>query len=111
MAMTQTGLVILGGIATLASMGMFRGFRDDGTEIVVHVAATAAWFFLGVSALDVIVRDSYAATASEPMYPVAYLGLAFGLGSFMLTLWRIVKALGDEAGATKSDGVMMNDRR
>lgn len=111
MAMTQTGLMILGAIATLASAGILRGSDDAGTEIVMHMAATVTWLFFGFGSLDVIVRDNYAATASEPMYPLAWTGLAFGLISGALTLWRIVKAVGEETPQATTEGGFFDGSR
>jgi hypothetical protein len=110
MAMTQTGLLILGGIATLASIGMFLDFDDDATGLLLGVAAAIVWGAFGMASFDVIVRDNYAATASEPMYPLAYLGLAFAAIFGMLVLYQFVKKVGEEAGATDTEG-LVSDRR
>ncbi len=57
-----------------------------------------------MSAFDVIIDD--AATVSEPISPLAYMGLAFGAVIGLLSLYRLIRAIGSETGATEAEGVI-----
>lgn len=106
MAMTQMGLFILGALATLSSVGMLREISDALTNLVIALASAVVWALFAYGALDVIVRDSYAATASEPMYPLVYVGVAFAGISLLVVLDRFATVLSGSAGATTQEGLI-----
>jgi len=104
MAMTELTLIWLGSIATLATIGMFVDFGDEATGVLISFSASILWGWFGMSAFDVIIDD--AATVSEPISPLAYMGLAFGAVIGLLSLYRLIRAIGSETGATEAEGVI-----
>lgn len=102
MATTQLTLLMLGALATLATLGMFVDM-DTPTQMVVSVVAAMTWAITANASLDVIVRDTYAATASEPVWSLVYLSAILALGTGVYAVFTIIGALGREAGATESE--------
>lgn len=103
MAMTELGLLFMGGLATLATLGLFADFRDaDGrpdraTQVLVAFLAAVLWGAFGLSANDVIVRDTSFATASEPIQPLFWLGVLMALLVAVYAIWMLFKAVFTES--------------
>lgn len=97
MAMTQTALVMLGALATLATIGMFYDFPDRWTGVLVGFAAAFMWGLFGMSSFDVIVRDTSFATASEPIMPLVYVGVAMAMITGLFAINDLVKGVAGDA--------------
>lgn len=96
-------VVFLGLVAVLLSVGIFVDFGDDATRVVVAFLAAVVWGFMGLSSFDVYVDD--AATVSEPVYALAYLGLGLAAVSGLAGVKLLFKALQSEAAATDPEGL------
>lgn len=103
MATTQTALAIMAAIGTISSIGIFVNF-DRATRLLVAVIATIVWASFGLASFDVIVRDNYAATASEPIPGLAYMGLGLAVVTALFALMQFFKLIQDETGATEAGG-------
>lgn len=90
--MTQAALLFIGGLATLATLGLFVDFRspdgspDKATQVLVPFLAAIFWGTFGLSASDVIVRSTSFADASEPIEPLFWLGIVMAI---LLALYAI----------------------
>lgn len=94
--MTQTVLVAMGAFAVLASAGLLLDV-DKGTRVFLGFLGALVWGFVGLSAFNVH-AEAYSGT--EAIYPLAYLGLGMAAIVGMVTIWQLLKATGEEAGAT-----------
>jgi hypothetical protein len=103
MAMTQLALMFMGALATLGTIGLFLNFQDDMTRGLVGFAGSVVWFLFGISSFDVIVVDSYAATKSEPIMPLVFVGFGFGAVVALFSLKAIFDGIGDEASTVESE--------
>jgi uncharacterized membrane protein YuzA (DUF378 family) len=106
MAMTQLALVFLGSLATLATIGMFVNVFDRWTSLLVTFLAAILWATFGLSSFDVIVRDAAYASASEPITPLAYLGIGLAMIIGVYGLADLVMGVGEEASDTDMSEVM-----
>lgn len=102
MAMTELTLIWMGSLATLATIGMFVDFGDNATGVIVSFVASILWGFFGISSFDVVIADD--ASVSEPILPLAYLGIGLGVVIGIFTFYRLVRAVGRESGATEAQG-------
>lgn len=100
MVMTEGALLFLGALATLATIGMFIDFGDEPTRIVIGFVAALLWGIFGMSSFDVIVVDSYAAVKSEPITPLAYLGIGFAMVLTGFWFYKLVRILTGGGEAT-----------
>lgn len=98
--MTQLLLIFIGSLATLATIGMFVDFGDDATRILVGFVAALLWGIFGLSSFDVIIADSAAVIRSEPVVPLAYLGIGFAMVLTAFWLYKLMQVLANETGAT-----------
>jgi len=105
MAVTQSTLLILGTLGTLAGMGMLRNLGDPVTQFVVAVMSVFVWALFSFSATDVIVRQTYAASASAPIAPLIWLGAALAFVSVLVTLERLADLFRERTGATETTGL------
>lgn len=106
MAMTQLGLMMMGGIATLATIGMFKDFGDDETRVIMSFGASVLWGFFGMSSFDVIVRSTSYASASEPITPLAYMGIGLSIITGFFAIWMLLMLVKSETSATDLEGMM-----
>lgn len=83
MAVTELTLLFLGGLATLGTVALFQNYADPWTELVVTFGTAILWGIVGMSANDVIVRQTSFATASEPITPLVYVGFGFAAVIFL----------------------------
>lgn len=104
MGMTQLTLVFMGSLATLATIGMFVNFGDDATRVLVSFTASIIWGFFGMSAFDVYVNET--ATKSEPILPLAYLGIGFSIIVGLFALFALMQAIRGETEQTTANGLM-----
>lgn len=88
MPITELTFVWLGSIATLATIGMFHNFGDGATRIIVSFVASILWGAFGMSGFNVIVDD--AATVSEPILPLAFLGIAFSVSAGLFAFYNML---------------------
>jgi hypothetical protein len=105
MAVTQSTLLLLGALGTLAGMGMLRNLGDPVTRFVVAVISVVVWALFAFSATDVIVRETYAASASAPIAPLVWLGVAFAFLSVIVLLDRLADLIQARTGARETRGV------
>lgn len=97
-------VLFLGVFAAAASTGLFINF-DDGSGVVLGFLGAITWGLMGLSAFDVYVDD--AATVSEPIYPLVYLGLGLAMVVGLFALARLARVLGEQTpGTTDVDGVL-----
>lgn len=99
MAMTELGLLFIGFLATLATLGLFADFRDSegqrdrATNILIAFLSAVLWGTFGLSASDVIVRDTSFATASEPIEPLFWLGVLLAVLVGIYAIWMLFNAV------------------
>lgn len=103
-ATTQLVLVFMGSLATVATIGIFKDFGDKATTAVVSFAAAILWAFTGMSAFDVYVDE--AATVSEPIYPLAYLGIGFAIIAAIYGLFALMMGVKSETEAMNPGDIM-----
>lgn len=94
MAMTQLTLIFIGGLATLTTAGLGVTYADKATQAVVAFAAALFWAIFGMSAFDVYVND--AATKSEPITPLAYLGIGLAVIVGLFAFWLVLQSVRSE---------------
>lgn len=76
--MSETTLLFIGVLATLATIGLFVDFTDDWTGVVVAFGGAILWGIFGMSAYDVKVYE--AATVYSTTYmPLVVIGIGFGI--------------------------------
>jgi phosphate/sulfate permease len=105
MAVTQLALLFIGALAFVATLGLFYRFGDRWTGILVEGLAAVLWGLLGLSAMDVIVRQSSFASASEPIWPLVFLGIGMALGVGLYAVYDIVEGVGRTANETDLEGM------
>lgn len=107
MAMTELTLVFIGALAAvLSGTGLFARFQDDATNVVLSFAGAITWGAFGISSFDVIVHSSAYATQSEPILPLAYLGIAFSVIVGLFAVYQLLKLVQGEAEATTEETMM-----
>lgn len=106
MAMTELTLVFLGSLATLTTIGMFVDVFDRWTSLLVTFLASILWATFGLSSFDVIVRDAAYASASEPITPLAYLGIGMAMIIGVYGMADLVVGISEEASDTDTSEVM-----
>lgn len=106
MAMTQLALLFLGSFATLTTLGLFVDFGDDITGALVGFVGALTWGLFGVSAFDVIVRQTPFASASEPITPLAYLGIGLSVVVGLFSVKRLLAGVRQETEAASADGLL-----
>lgn len=104
MAMTDLALVWLGTLAAVATAGLFVSFADRWTEFVVDVLAMVLWGVFGISSFDVIVGES--PTASEPILPLAYLGIGLAAAVGVYTAYDLVTGAAEQARDADVGGML-----
>lgn len=105
MATTELSLAMLGTMAALCSLVLVLN-ADRPTTVVLSFVGAMLWGLFGLSAFDVLVLDTYAATKSEPILPLVYMGIGLSIVVGMFWLLQLVKLLTDETDATEADGFM-----
>jgi uncharacterized membrane protein YuzA (DUF378 family) len=101
--MTQLALVFLGALSTLATLGLFVEFDDRWTGVLVEFLAAILWGLFGMSAFDVIVTDGVSPPVSEPILPLAYLGIGLAFILALYGFYDFVQGIGAEASETDMD--------
>lgn len=97
MAMTQSILLFIGVLATLATIGLFVDFADDWTGVVVAFAGALLWGIFGMSAYDVQIYDS--ATVYTTTYmPLVAIGIGFSIMVGLYALAMLLSAFNTESG-------------
>jgi len=97
-------LLFLGSLATLASVGMARDFDDDGTDILLAFFAAITWGLVGLSSFDVYVNE--AASKTQPVYPLAGLGVALASICALFGIQRLLETLGTHVGEVSEGDVL-----
>jgi uncharacterized membrane protein YuzA (DUF378 family) len=103
MVMTQLTLVFLGALATLATLGLFVEFDDRWTSILVEFLAAILWGLFGMSAFDVIVTEHVSPPVSEPILPLAYLGIGLAFIVALYGFYDLIQGFGAEASEADMD--------
>lgn len=106
MAMTQLALLFIGGIALLASLGLFYNFDDPWTGVLVGFVAAGLWGLFGISSMDVIVRDSAWASASRPIDPLMWVGFALAVLTAFFAIYDLLQQLNSDAQDADLDTAM-----
>lgn len=107
MAMTQLALLFLGVLAVLLSgSGLLGQFADDATPVVLAFAGAITWGAFGISSFDVIVHSSAYSTQSEPILPLAYLGIAFSIIVGVFAVYQLLQLIQGEAESTSQETMM-----
>lgn len=76
MAMTPLLLAWLGSLAAgVTFLGLFVDAFDRWTHVLLTFLGAGLWATFAVGGMDVIVRDSAVATASEPVWMLVYPGV------------------------------------
>lgn len=97
-------VLFLGVFAAASSVGLFVDF-DDGSGVVLGFLGAITWGLMGLSSFDVYLDD--AASVSEPVYPLVYLGLGLAMIVGLFALARLARVLGEHTpGTTSVDGVL-----
>jgi hypothetical protein len=107
MASTPLTIFFIGLVALLATIGMFVDFGEENTRVLMAFAAATVWGLLGVSSFDVVVYSGVEyPTASEPILPLAYMGIALALVCAVFGFYFLAQAIGDSTGATEAGGLI-----
>jgi len=104
MAVTQLAVLFIGLMAFLATLMFFLPFPEPYTAVLVEFAAAMLWGLFALSAFDVIVRDASFATASEPIWPLVFLGVGMALATFLLALHDLFSGAMETAASTDLEG-------
>lgn len=104
MAMTELTLVFLGVLATLASLGLFVDFGDQWTRLVISFTAAILWGVFGLSAFDVVILFTDP-IQSEPILPLAYLGIAFALMVALYAVWDLFEGIDRDTEDASLEGL------
>ena len=108
MAMTPLLLAWLGTFAALVSyLGLFkRGqFDDDWTPVLLTFLGAALWAMVGMGGFDVIVTDAVDPPVSEPVTPVAYVGIGLAMLVGLYQLADLLLGFGKTASETDIEEV------
>jgi hypothetical protein len=100
MAMTQPVLLFIGALATLATIGMFVGFADDWTGVVVAFAASLLWGIFGISSFDVILQET-GVSMVVTYWPLVIIGVGFALMTGIFAIMELLFAF--NTGASDID--------
>lgn len=109
MAMTELGLLFIGFLATLATLGLFADFRDEqgrpdrATQVLVAFLAAVLWGTFGLSASDVYVDD--AASVAEPLEPLFWLGVIMALLVGLYAIYELLTAVFAESTDTDLEAI------
>jgi len=107
MAMTVLALVFIGTLATALSWaGLFGPLPQDGTNAAVSFAASVLWGVFGISAFDVIVHSTAYSSISEPIEPLAFMGIAFSLVVGLFSVKQLLAAVRGEVESTSEESIM-----
>lgn len=104
MAMTELGLLFIGALAVIGTYGLFYTFRDAWTNLLVEFGTAFLWGLFAYSSMDVIVRSTSFASASEPIMPLVILGVGMALLAFFYALYDLVEKLGQQASDVDLEG-------
>jgi uncharacterized membrane protein YuzA (DUF378 family) len=104
MVMTQPALAILAGLGTLALIGMFRNF-DGATQVLIRFVGAIVWGMFGLGSFDVIVRSTSYASASEPILPLAFLGIGLAVVMALFALLELFGVIRRDAGEVDVEGL------
>jgi len=106
--MTQLGLLFLGALAAMMSAaGLFGRFEDRWTNVVLAFAGSVVWGVFGISSFDVIVHSTAYSRQSEPMLPLAYLGVGFAVVVGLFGIRLLLVAVGGEVEETGEEGMSL----
>lgn len=103
MVMTQSALLFMGALATLATIGLFQNFSDDATRAVVGFAGSIVWFGVGISAFDVVIEETGSPPMQEPIMPLVFLGFGFGAVVALFSLYALMEGIRDSADVSDAD--------
>lgn len=103
MVMTQSALLFMGVLATLATVGLFQNFGDEATRAVVGFAGSIVWFGVGISAFDVVIEETGSPPMQEPIMPLVFLGFGFGAVVALFSLNVLVQALRSSTDVSDAD--------
>jgi len=104
MAMPLNALLFLGVLAVLTAAAMFLDWDDGATRIVFAFASSILWGAFGLSSFSVNISDANPGV-TEPIYPLAYLGVAFAVMTFPLSVLWLLQFVGQAADETSLDSV------
>lgn len=103
MAMTPLVLVFMGSLATLATLGLFVGRFDAATRALTGFVGAITWGLVGLSAFDVIVTTHVDPPTSEPILPLAYLGIGLAAVVALFAIKELFAVLQSETEAASTD--------
>lgn len=94
--MSQTTLLFIGALATLATVGLFVDFADDWTGVVVAFGGSILWGIFGLSAYDITIYEG-ATVYSETDMALVAIGIGFGIMVGMYALAMLFSAFNTES--------------
>lgn len=108
MPMTQLVLVFLASLASFATvlagwMVMNAPRVDRWTRAVVTLGGAILWGIVGISSFDVVVTSHVNPPVSEPILPMAYVGIALSMLIGLYGLYDLLVGIGEEARNTADD--------
>lgn len=102
MAMTQLALLFLGALAGVTSIGLFMR-TDAPTKVVLSFTAAVLWGVFGMSAFDVIIVSESHVVRSEPILPLAYLGLGLAFAATGFAIMQLIGMLNESRSSDVSE--------
>lgn len=97
MAYPLSTLYFVGGLAALATLGLFINFDDKGTSVVVSYVAALLWGLFSLMSFDVRTITTYFATKSDSLSMLGYFTGVMSAAIFVFATWQLLEALGDRA--------------
>jgi ABC-type nickel/cobalt efflux system permease component RcnA len=95
MAMTQTAVLAVGLLATIATIGMFVNFGDMASRALVTFTASLLWGTVAVTSFNVLLPGHRPEATTVTLTPVAYVAGALAGVLFMFAVWFVMKTLKD----------------
>lgn len=97
--MTQSVLLFLGTLGSIFSLGVvFRSKIERWTRVLITFVGSLCWAIVGMGSFDVVVGVTDSGTVvSEPIVPLAYLGIAISIVVGLFVIYDIYVGLVEEA--------------
>lgn len=103
--MTQLALVFLGSFASLTTLGLFVAQFDAATRALTGFIGAVSWGLFGISSFDVIVTEHVDPPVSEPILPLAYLGIGLAIVVGLFATKELLAALRSETEPASPSGL------
>lgn len=110
MAITQLGLLFIGLLAVLSTVGLFIDFRDRngqpdrGTPVLLAFLGSILWGTFALSSSDVYVDE--AASTAEALDPLFWVGVLLSALVALYAVWLLFQAIFAETSEANIDALV-----